>query len=428
MQDKNNNPIVKKLLFDINKSFCMYPWVHLHTSPIGVAAPCCIAKSCATVDGVGNSREQGLMELVNSEKMKKLRLDMLAGEKNSECSKCHMHEEQGVLSARKFANLEFGNYLDEVLENTNLETGALSKFTMRYFDVRFSNICNFKCRTCGSEFSTQWEQEDLKNKVWNAKVLPKNDNKNFLKDVIEQIDYMQVAYFAGGEPLITEEHYILLEEMIRRKRTNIRLRYNTNLSNLKFKNKDLLQLWHHFDNKIDIYASIDHYGERAEYIRHGTDWGVVETNFLAAQAKPFIDLQINTVLSVFNFLTIYDFYKYLIDKKMYSPNSRIYTLYNMSTPEHLACHILPEEYKVQGKESIEKTISLFTNLNFTIGHIDQVKSALPWIMSKNSWEDEKIRFREEVKRLDRIRNENFQTTFPELAGLMRPDKRKIFPV
>jgi hypothetical protein len=54
---------------------------------------------------------------------------------------------------------------------------------MRYFDIRFSNICNFKCRTCGSGFSTQWEQEDLKNNVYHAKIIPKNDNKDFLKEV-----------------------------------------------------------------------------------------------------------------------------------------------------------------------------------------------------------------------------------------------------
>ena len=54
---------------------------------------------------------------------------------------------------------------------------------MRYFDIRFSNICNFKCRTCGSGFSTQWEQEDLKNNVYHAKIIPKNDNPDFLKEI-----------------------------------------------------------------------------------------------------------------------------------------------------------------------------------------------------------------------------------------------------
>ena len=129
----------------------MNPWIHLHTTPTGVAAPCCIAESCATDDGMGNSREQSLMQLVNSEQMNKLRLNMLTGVKNEECRKCYQHEAQNVKSFREMTNLQFKHAFDEaVIENTNLADGSLNNFKMRYFDIRFSNICNFKCRTCGS--------------------------------------------------------------------------------------------------------------------------------------------------------------------------------------------------------------------------------------------------------------------------------------
>ena len=299
---------------------------------------------------------------------------------------------------------------------------------MRYFDVRFSNICNFKCRTCGSAFSTQWEQEDLKNNVWYAKVLPKNNNKEFLQNVIDQIDNIEVAYFAGGEPLITEEHYILLEEMIRRNMNDIVLRYNTNFSNLSYKNKDILGLWKHFKNRIDIYASIDHYGSRAEYIRHGTDWEVVEKNFRTAKETSFINIQMNTVLSVFNLLTFYDFYKYLIDNKMYTPKDSTYTVYNMSTPEHLTCHILPEDYKLQGIESVNKTIELLKSKGFTKEQVSQLEVCPQWIMSRNTWEEQKQKFREEVKRLDAIRGEAFIKTFPEIADIYKVNQRKMWPV
>ena len=126
--------------------------------------------------------------------------------------------------------------------------------------------------------------EDLKNNLPYARIYPKNDNPDFLKEIIEQVPNFKTAYFAGGEPLITEEHYILLEEMIRTGASNtVSLRYNTNLSNFKFKDKDILSLWKHFKKKIDIYASVDHYGERAEYIRHGTNWATVEENLILAK-------------------------------------------------------------------------------------------------------------------------------------------------
>ena len=71
-----------------SKTLCVVPWIHIHTNPSGIATPCCIAESCTKPEGVGNAREQSLMEIVNAEPMKQLRLDMMSGVKNSECTKC----------------------------------------------------------------------------------------------------------------------------------------------------------------------------------------------------------------------------------------------------------------------------------------------------------------------------------------------------
>lgn len=414
--------ITKQHLLNNSKTFCMLPWIHLHTSPEGIAAPCCIAKSANNytpdVAPIGNSRKSRLMELVNSTEMNKLRLDMIKGVKSDHCEKCYMHEEQNIDSHRNFANREYGQYFDKAFAYTDLATGNLEKFEMIYFDIRFSNICNFKCRTCGSGFSSQWEHEDLANNVSYAKHIPKNDNKQFLQDVIEQIDFMKTAYFAGGEPLITEEHYIMLEEMIKRNKTDIVLRYNTNLSNLKFKNKDIFGLWKHFKNKIIINASIDHIGKRAEYIRHGTDWGVVETNFLNAKSKPYISLQMNTVISVFNYLSLSEFYEYLIKHNMFTGNDETFSVYSMMTPTHLSAHILPKSYKQKGRENMQKVVDILKAGNikeFNIGHITESST---WIESLNSWHIESNMFKNEVKRLDKIRDENFSSVFPELAELL----------
>lgn len=409
------------------KSFCIIPWIHLHTSPSGVAAPCCIAESCATEDGVGNSRTESLYDIVNSDKMKQLRLDMLNGVRNKECVKCHNHEDQGVMSFRKHANRDYEKYFDEVISNT-MADGSVNDFKMRYFDIRFSNICNFKCRTCGSGFSTQWEQEDIKNKVWFAKPIPKNDNPDFLQEVVGQIEHLDTAYFAGGEPLITEEHYVMLEEMIRSGRTDVQLSYNTNLSNLKFKDKDLLSLWGKFDKHIMIYASVDHYGDRAEYIRSGTDWAVVENNFLTAKKTPYIHLQMNTVLSVFNCLTIHEFYQYLIDKQLYKPKDNVYSLYNMSTPEHLSCHILPPALKERGKLSLENAIKTMRSHKFTDGKINELEKSIGWIYARDTWDEQKTKFQQELTRLDRIRGESFERTFPELVELLPFNRKRLFPI
>lgn len=395
----------------------MIPWIHLHVSPSGVVAPCCISESASTGSGIGNTKTQSFSELVNSEKMKQLRVDMINNVSNSECTKCYEQEKVDIKSFRQDMNRIHSDYYDEALNNTTSE-GQVTEFKMKYFDIRFSNICNFKCRTCGSGFSSQWEQEDLKNKLPYARIIPKNYNPKFLQEVVDQIQFMETAYFAGGEPLITEEHYVLLEEMIKQNRTDITLRYNTNLSNLKFKDKDLLSLWKYFKHKIQISASIDHYGSRAEYIRNGTDWGKVEENFTQVKKAPYIQLTMNTVLSVFNLLTIHEFYQYLIDKQLYAPKDHVYSLYNMTDPLYISPHVLSEEYKLKGKDSLEKTVKLFQDNNFKVTQIEQIKQSIPWLFTKNSWEEQKDRFRSEIQRLDKIRGEDFCKTFPELAGLL----------
>jgi organic radical activating enzyme len=366
---------------------------------------------------MGDTKKQGLMELVNSPKMNQLRLDMLEGKRNDECTICYNQEDVGIASNRQTTMSVHSTAIDDACNFTN-DDGSLEQFNMRYFDVRFSNICNFKCRSCGQEYSTQWEQENSRANVPWAREIAKNNNKEFLQDILDQIPNMELAYFAGGEPLITEQHYIILEEMIRQKKTDIVLRYNTNLSNLKFKNKDLLDLWRRFDRNIELYASIDHVKERAEYIRHGTDWGVIESNFLLVKQQPNISVSMNTVLTLFNYLTIDQFYGYLIDKRMYNAWDGIYQLYNTSHPKNVSVRTLPIEYKQQGKESVDRTINLLKQNCFTKGHIDQLENTKLWVDIEHNWEEEKEKFKNEINRVDLLRGEDFRKTFPELAPLM----------
>ena len=138
---------------------------------------------------------------------------------------------------------------------------------MKYFDIRFSNICNYKCRTCGSEFSSKWAQEHKEHDAPPAgfRVIQHADKSGALLDqVVEQIPNIELAYFAGGEPLITDEHYVILEEMIASgKCKDIVLRYNTNMSNFKYKKYDVLDMWSNF-KRVEVSSSLDHYGVKAE--------------------------------------------------------------------------------------------------------------------------------------------------------------------
>lgn len=403
----------KDFLLNESKTFCMLPWVHINTTPAGSVQPCCIM---SPGHNLGTTTQMSLDSAINCSSMRNLRLDMLNGITNSMCQLCYSHEKQGIKSFRQSANLDWGEYVD-VVDNTG-DDGSIENFKMRYFDIRFSNICNFKCRTCNSDFSSQWEIEDKKFNVSYARGVPKNNSATLVSEIISQIPNIKMAYFAGGEPLITEEHYILLEEMIRADRTDIELRYNTNLSNLKFKDKDLMGLWRNFKNKVRVQASIDHYGERAEYIRHGTDWAMIEDNLNIIRSAPQIIVQLNTVVSVFNCLTLHDFYSYLIDRGLYVSKDYSYLQYHMSGPSHYSCHILPDKYKKMGVTNLNKAIDMLKKLGFDGEKQSYFAKSIDWLLAGNTWNENKDMFRTEIKRLDTIRGEQFTQVFPELAGLI----------
>jgi MoaA/NifB/PqqE/SkfB family radical SAM enzyme len=406
------------------KTFCILPWVHVYTAPTGEALPCCVADPAYNI---GNSNNMSIEQLVNSTAMKQLRLDMLNGTENPLCARCYHHERLTGASPRNSSEkimelyfegkgLDYQTKIDELINNTQPD-GTLTDFKMYYFDIRFNNICNFKCRTCNADFSSQWEQEDIKENIIQDRRISKNNSNGLIQDILKHVPYFGHVYFAGGEPLITEEHYIVLEEMIRQNKTDVTIRYNTNISNLKFKNKDLLSLWKNFE-KVEISASIDHYGKRAEYIRHGTKWEEIENNFKLLKSTPNLQLQINTVVSVFNILTLNEFYEYLHDNGLYGTTDQTYSLFPMITPPELSGLILPREYKEKAIDNIVKLIGKMHSIGYSNLAKSNLIALLKWIYSENTWDQYKETFKLEVNRIDRLRGEDFEKTFPELAGLL----------
>lgn len=402
----------KEFLLNESKTFCMFPWLHLNVTPKGDIYPCC---SNDYTKPFGNTKTISLKDAFNSDKMKSLRLDMLNERKNNICDFCYKHEEAGPHSFRNYSKEQFGKRFDEVVPTT-LDDGTVPDFKMRYYDIRFSNICNFKCRTCGSEFSSKWGEEMRKHHDPNHPVLIHADDEKgvLLEEVLEHVEHIDLAYFAGGEPLITEEHYVILEEMIRKGRTDTVLRYNTNASNIKYKSHDVLDLWKHF-KRVELSCSIDHYGERAEYLRKGTDWGKVESNLLTFRKLDYIVFQMNTVFSIFNYSTIGEFYSYLKSKNIVREEDWYHSLYLAVHPSYYSAKSLPKELKVIAAEKALKWAEANNNDKTSLSRL--VTDAVNFAKDKDTWADNKETFFMHTGSGDKIRNESFWKTFPELNKL-----------
>ena len=401
----------KELLIE-SDTFCMLPWMHLHAYPDGRAYPCCFASDRYPV---GDLNQNSMAEVFNNDKMKKMRVNMLSGQKCKECAKCYDQEESGFFSLRLSSNKHFGHNIPLV---DSTKPDGTTDFVMKYWDIRFSNICNFACRSCGTWFSSNWYEDHIKingSPPGHAKIIKVGRHADDMwEQVLENIDFAEQFYFAGGEPLIMEEHYRILKELDRRKAYHVRLIYNTNFSKLKFKDMDVLELWNKFDS-VSIGASLDAEGPRAELMRTGTKWDqTIANRKRMLQVCPQVDFYISPTVSIHNALHVVDFHKNWVDQGFIKPQDFNFNLLQMPTWQRM--DILPIEFKEQIKEKYTKHIEWLKPYDNLTRASKGFESALDWIFKKDNSRHLKWFF-ERTKKYDEVRKEKFTDVFPEWKTL-----------
>lgn len=344
-------------------TFCILPWLHLNVQPNGDIYPCCMAPYG---EPIGNTTNDTLEEMWNGNAMKDIRKKMLVGKRPHLCSRCFLIEDNGLNSPRFTHNDLFRERITEVLDTTNIKTGHVTDFKLRYWDFRWSNICNFKCRMCGVYSSSKWHAEarELHGDTTGDKTKGILEfNSTGKEDVFAQIDRhindVEEIYFAGGEPLVMEEHYLILEKLIAAGRTNVRLRYNTNFSHLKFKKWDLFGMWQKFmddpNGHIQLFASLDAVGKLAEVIRDGTKWNNVHQNILKCRAAN-MQIHFSPTISLLNMFFIDELIDCAAECNIDVDKINVNNI--LTTPAHYDARLLPDYLK---KQLIDKIIDYKEN-------------------------------------------------------------------
>ena len=399
----------EQFLLTESKTFCIYPWIHLHAYPTGEAYPCCHAEM--GVGQVGNCRTNTLEEIWHDRPMVNLRNDMLSETKNPACDRCYEQEESGFFSGRRSANKHHGHHVGRVNDE---------KFEMTYWDIRFSNLCNLKCRSCGHIFSSQWYQDQAKlaggdwkdrNTVLNYAGRTETD---MWEQLLTHIDYVEQIYFAGGEPLLMEEHYHILDELVRRRRFDVRLIYNTNFTHTDLKGQSVFEYWRQF-HSVAVGASLDDMGARAEYIRKGTDWKTVESNRAEMiRTCPDVDFYISPTLSIMNAWHLPEFHRSWVERGLIRPQDLNVNI--LQDPAYYRIDIAPIEYKQQLKEKYIKHIDWLKDHD-TLGRATQgFESAVNFMFATDNTQLIDTFWRK-TQELDDIRNENILDIIPELTAL-----------
>lgn len=287
------------------EKICMLPWISVETSPVGTARPCCLAKD-EIVDTTGktyNLRDHTLEEIYHSEYMQDLRTQFLAGEKPTTCQRCWDEEAAGRVSKRINSKIRLKEYYNQVdWQNTDPDQ-------LWFLDLKLGNICNLKCRICGSWSSSRWAQEEMD-------YVPESDRKQHLayshlrsgkwpreaeafwenlKTLLPNVKYFE---FTGGEPFLIEQQFELLRYAVDQGYSkDIEIHYNTNGTVFPEAHK----LWDQFRH-VEIAFSVDNINHRFEYERYGANWKQVSDNIVRFNNKRTnkLSTQLCTTINVQN--------------------------------------------------------------------------------------------------------------------------------
>jgi len=405
----------------MSKTICAVPWMHLNFEPNGKVVPCCLTSYHNYF--AGDLNKESIEEIWNSQNMKDLRKEMIAGNEPKICSTCFDREKVTGESGRIYQNREFKDIVEKIPDIT-LEDGTCTTMDLLYWDFRFSNLCNFKCRSCGPRYSSAWVSDIKKlgwkmevEKVTNIDSVDDETNFDFLKD---QIKTVRKIYFAGGEPLLMPEHWQILELLVENKRFDVKLNYNTNASNLTYGGKNVLDYWKQWEyGKLEVWPSIDEIGDRAELIRSGTVWSKVEDNLKEISKFENIIIRPGITVGAWNVNRLPEIIYHLVDIGVIRPTlkHKNFFLNLLSHPTHYHVHILSDDYR---KSTIEKLKKFMVDYDRNYGtNIEPLFIHILHELEKPFSPSAAKKFLEITKQIDTIRDEDIFRVIPDLEDIRR---------
>lgn len=400
---------------DLPNTICMLPWISIETSPMGTARPCCLAREEITKDDGSKYQltENTLEEVYHSTYMQNLRKKMRNGEKPETCKLCWDEEAAGRASKRIYSRIR----LKELYLQVDWANNAPDQ--LWFVDLKLGNICNLKCRICGSWSSSKWAAEEMD-------YLPKGTNKKShvayqwlkqgkwpeespdfwqnLKTLLPQIKYFE---FTGGEPWLIQEHWDLLKYAVDTGESkHIDIHYNTNATQPLGEHT---ALWTHF-GRVDIAFSVDNVGERFEYERYGANWDkaneiIDATHFARDIDSPNITTQLCFTVNVQNVYYLDELLNWAETKSF---NSVYFNM--LHSPDHMSIAYMTPAAKQLVLDKLKTTIWK------TSTYQQEINNVIKFI--ENGPGSNGNYFIHKMQQTDAYRKQNFMDTHPEIATAM----------
>lgn len=386
----------------IGSNICVAPFVQLTYSPLGSASPCPYLGGEAW-----NLNNLSLKQIWESDQYNELRQSFLRNERNPTCSRCWKEEDHGKQSARKLclASYEYKKGLLKKIEDGD--------YNLQHLSLRVSNLCNLRCRSCGSASSSTYSVEgryyekkngiEAKNYTRYPKVFEFSDQQ--IEEIFQSSKHLKKISFYGGEPLLDKPTLKLLSMLIDNDQSKeIKLYYNTNGVNTP--TDEHLSLWKNFKD-LELKFSIDGIGDHFSYIRHPGSWQDLLENLRFCQDDLSTILGIPVTVGVICTVTSLNVF-YLPEILDEFKSLKLDCFLNLAEhPKYYNLKNYPESVK---EKIIEKLLP--------ISHKSEIMSIINLLKSEQdpqAWEQFKFWTREK----DAYRKESFSQTFPEIYSIIK---------
>lgn len=435
---------VKTLTDKISPTFCLAKWHHTTIYLQTGETHSCYHPAPHKIPLVEIQNNPSALH--NTQEKKQQRKQMLQGEKPSGCQYCWNIECLGkdYISDRHERNngIYTKQRLAEIVENDwNFDVNP------EYIEVSFGNECNLKCGYCHPKASSSFYKEIEKYGPYDmVKNHTQHINKLNIYKKEEENPYVEawwkwwpevsktlnILRITGGEPLLQQSTWKLLDDLDSNPKPNLEININSNLAikpilverltakvNKLIKEKKI--------KKFKLFTSLDTWGEPAEYIRTGLDLKVWQTNFntwMTQTDQPITFMVTFNVLCVTTFQSLLE--KFLEWRKQYQNGStriRFDTPY-LKEPLQYDMNILPKHFMSYMESHLkfikdnldENDVNKFSNLEY-----EKFRRVVEY-MRTTEYSQEKLNegrkdFVAWFQEHDRRRGTNFNNTFPDLKDI-----------
>ena len=398
-----------------NENTCPAFYVDATLDPAGSYSPC-----TALGGGAFKFPNKTFKEIWASPELEDARQRSASGEKLDMCRRCWSEEQLGFKSERinqlsRLSLLEF--------VKTDYTKGP------KNLNIKVSNICNLRCRTCQSYDSYLYHLEGkhyedkhgLTNTIYTREKFKKHFTDKQLDELYNYIDNVEKIELYGGEPLLDDMVPKLLTRIVESgKARNIDLKISTNCTH------ELTEKWRTillgFKN-VTVNISLDAVGDKITYLRHPADWKQVYNNlkdFINLESESNYSVSIVPVIcvSAINVWDFYEVYEQFVKFKMFYDIEIKPFIILVQWPSYYCVNVIPDTVKPIVKEHLESKAELIGEENVT--SIINLLETEPKLFDESQlnvdtpWDE----FKFWTKEKDLYRNEDYVTMFPEYGKIL----------